>query len=103
MGTPPLSHETLKRLNIVFVSEERAIAERLLVEHCGNNLPFLEKGNDVELERYRFAALKLSHGTIKGLEAAIKIAKEDWRDLLMAAGFGEDETEHERWMPKRKN
>ena len=74
MGTPPLSPETLRRLNIVFASEERATAERLLVERCGNNLPFLEKSDAVELERYRYAAMKLSRGSIDGLKAAIKIA-----------------------------
>jgi len=32
-----------------------------------------------------------------GLEAAIELANTDWRDLLMAAGFGEDLNAHQKW------
>ena len=33
------------------------------------------------------------------LQKAIELAKTDWRDLLMSAGFGEDIHAHERWFP----
>jgi len=36
-----------------------------------------------------------------GLLEAIELAKADWRDLLMAAGFGEDVRAHEFWIPNQ--
>jgi hypothetical protein len=99
MKTQPLSVATRERLDAVFSSADRETAERLLVERCGNNLPFLEKLDSAELERFRFAALKISNGTIARLEQAVKLANTDWRDLLMSAGFGEDVTAHQRWRP----
>lgn len=68
----------------------------MLIEECGNNLPFLENQTDVK-ERVRFAAVKLSEGRLDKLRQAVELAKADWRDLLMAADFGEDIYEHERW------
>jgi hypothetical protein len=52
-----------------------------------------------QLERFRFSALKLSGGKLDKLRQAVELAQQDWRDLLMAAGFGDDVTEHERWLP----
>lgn len=85
-----ISPETQRRLDILFRQEDRAEAARLLAEQCGNNLPFLENLDEQRLERFRFAALKLSGGDLSRLREAIDVAKTDWRDLLMAAGFGED-------------
>jgi len=70
----------------------------LLVRECGNNLSFLQDLDEYGLERFRFAALKLSGGQIEKLREAIHLAKADWRDLLMAAGFGNPET-HKQWFP----
>jgi hypothetical protein len=50
-----------------------------------------------EMERIWFAALKLGKGDLPAFEAAIRLGKTDWRDLLMAAGFGEDLDAHRRW------
>jgi hypothetical protein len=88
-------------LKAVFPASDRAEAERLLVNECGNNLPFCQDSNQYQLECVRYAAMKLSHGTLNGLRQAIELAKTDWRDLLMGAGFGEDVTEHQRWQPSR--
>jgi hypothetical protein len=52
------------------------------------------------MERIRFAALKLSEGDMGRLRAAIDLAKLDWRDLLMNAGFGWSVHVHEKWFPK---
>ena len=49
------------------------------------------------LERIRFAVLKLSDGDVEKLDAAVNLAKTDWRDLLVAAGFGDSLTEHDCW------
>jgi hypothetical protein len=94
-----ISSETQRRLDILFRQGDRAEAERLLAEQCGNNLPFLEKLDEQGLERFCFAALKLSGGDLSRLRSAIELAKTDWRDLLMAAGFGEDTRAHTLWMP----
>src|SRR5580704_7032158 len=62
----------------------------LLSHQCGENLPFCEKSDEFQLERVRFAALKVSKGDLRELQKAVKLAHTDWRDLLMAAGFGHD-------------
>jgi hypothetical protein len=41
--------------------------------------------------------LKLSEGNLDKLNRAVALAKTDWRDLLMAAGFGEDIKAHLAW------
>lgn len=71
----------------------------MLVDECGSNLPFLQNLDMFGLERFRFAALKMSAGDLDRLREAISVAQQDWRDLLMAAGFGQDLTAHERWLP----
>lgn len=77
----------------------RQTAAELLVVECGVNLP-LWRGTDPQgLERIRFAALKLSNGDLGELRRAVEIAKVDWRDVLVAAGFGHDPRAHERWFP----
>ena len=102
MPTPALSSETQWRLDGLFRPKERTEAARLLAEECGNNLPFLEKLDARGLERFQFAALKLSGGDLSRLRKAIELAKTDGRDLLMAAGFGTDVRAHESWTPETK-
>jgi hypothetical protein len=97
---PPLSPETIRRVDILFLPEDRERAKTLLYERCGNTLPFLEKKDMYQLERFRFAALKYSDGNIPMLEAALRLAQSDWRDLLMASGFAHDIEAHRRWEPK---
>jgi hypothetical protein len=94
----PLSPATKQRLQLIFRPEDHTEAETLLVEECGNNLPFLEKLNGTELERYRFAALKVSSGNLSSLYEAVQLAQEDWRDLLVAADFANDILAHKKWL-----
>ena len=100
MGTPPLSPETEKRVDLLFHQDEREKARNILLEECGNNLPFLQELDAVAMERFRFAALKLSHGDLVELRKAIDLAKTDWRDLLVAARF-ETLNSHESWLPEK--
>jgi len=95
----PLSGETLLRLELLFAPDTRELAELMLTVDCGNNLPFHESHDAKSLERVRFAALKVSEGELGKLEAAIKLAQIDWRDLLVAAGFGHDVEAHLKWLP----
>jgi hypothetical protein len=94
-----LSTETEKRISLLFPPNEWQLVRTVLYEECGNNLPFLEKLDERKLERFQFAALKLSEGKLDKLNHAIALAKADWRDLLMAAGFGEDIDAHKSWLP----
>ena len=97
----PVSQETERRIAALFPPSLRAEVSELLVIQCGNNLPFCESYDEFQLERIRFSALKLSAGNIDKLKEAIKLAKTDWRDLLVAAGFANDITAHKRWIPRR--
>ena len=70
----------------------------ILEQECGANLPFCEKPEALQLiERIRFAALRVSVGSIAKLTEAVQLAKSDWRDLLVAAGFGDSMEEHHKW------
>ena len=91
-----LSSETRKRIGSLFPPSKREKVARLLREQCGNNLPFLEDVDEFGLERFRFAALKLSGGDLNVLRNAIELAKTDWRDLLVAAGFANDINAHKK-------
>ncbi len=94
-----LSVQTLQCLKAVFSTDLQREAEALLVQECGANLPFQHSATPEGLERIRFAALKLSKGTIDGLCDAIQVAQDDWRDLLVAADFAEDVNAHKEWEP----
>jgi hypothetical protein len=96
----PLSNETRQRVEALFCGEDVKAATELLVFECGNNLPFCENSTPEQAERVRYAALKLSRGRVDSLREAIALAKTDWRDLLMAAGFGDDARSHLRWVPE---
>ena len=96
----PLTPATRRRLNLLFAPSDRVEAAKLLVSECGNNLPMMEDASASALDRFRLAALKLSGGTLRGLRSAIALAKTDWRDLLIAAGFGHDVNAHRKWQAK---
>lgn len=97
--TPPLSFGTRRRLEALFEPADREEATRLLVERRGHNLSFPGDADALALERVRFAALKLSEGDLSRLNQAVELGETDWRDLLMAAGFGHDVRAHAAWFP----
>ena len=99
MESVPVSSETRLRILILFKDEQIGIVEDFLQEECGTNLPFLENLSSSELDRFRFAALKLSNGDLEKLDGAVKLAKEDWRDLLVAADFADNVEAHRNWLP----
>jgi hypothetical protein len=74
-----------------------AEATHWLEDECGNNLPFCDTLDSYGMERVRFAAIRLSKGNVHKLLQAIDEARMDWRDLLMATGFGDDVQAHEAW------
>jgi len=96
-----LSSRTLAHVHTLFRSSDVALAERALISDCGDNLPLLSQAGAEDLERVRFAALRLSGGRLDDLAKAIELAQTDWRDLLVAADFADDVQAHTRWAPRR--
>ena len=94
-----LSEKTAGRVSTLFPKNQWREVEDLLKIECGENIPFCENSNKYEMERIRFAVLKLSEGNIEKLVQGIELAQTDWRDLLMMAGFGEDVEAHDKWKP----
>lgn len=94
---PSLSPRTIQLIDIVFSPGDFAEAAHWLETECGNNLPFCDKLDEYGMERIRFAVLRLSKGNIRKLLRAIDEARMDWRDLLVAAEFGDDVHAHEAW------
>jgi hypothetical protein len=94
-----LSQGTIQRLEKLFGFPDRAAVANLLVEECGSNLALSASSTPEDLERIRFAVLKLSDGDVTKLLEAIELAQIDWRDLLVAAGFADDLRAHSVWWP----
>jgi hypothetical protein len=97
-----LSDGTWQRLCVLFGPEYVPEARRLLETECADNLPLLwPPVTPTSLERVRFAVLRLSEGDLGKLRYAVDVAKCDWRDVLVAAGFGNSIRAHEAWHPER--
>ena len=97
IGMSKLSEATRDKVRQLFPSRQQQDAADLLMIECGNNLPFCESSDEYALERIRFAVLKLSGGNLCELRRWVGLAKTDWRDVLMAAGFGHSVTAHKEW------
>ena len=95
--TPKLSPRTTRLIETLFQAEDADEASQWIEEDCGNNLPFCNSHDEIQMERIRFAAIKLSKGNLHKLLRAIDEARMDWRDLLMAADFGIDVQAHDHW------
>lgn len=102
MAGAPLSEATRLRLEALFQGNDAKAAAEILVNECGSNLPFCERNGPDDCDRLRFAALKLSDGRLDRLREAVELAKIDWRDLLMGAGFGYHAKAHEKWFPPER-
>jgi hypothetical protein len=95
--TPKLSPRTTQLVEKIFAQKDIAEASQWLEEECGNNLPFCKSNNEYQMERIRFGVIKRSNGEINKMLKAIDLARRDWRDLLMASGFGYHLDAHEIW------
>ena len=83
--------------SIIFPDENNERIDLILASECGPVQVHAPDFDDGAMERIWLAALKMSGGSIAGLEKAAKLARRDWRDLLLGAGFGNDLTAHLRW------
>lgn len=95
----PLTDRTLAIIAQLFSPAERSAAAELLATECTDRLPLYRPVTPEGLERVQFAALRLSGGRLTQLRAAVDLAREDWRDLLVAAGFAHEVEAHLRWVP----
>jgi hypothetical protein len=97
----PLTPAVVQKIEALFPPEGREAAGRMIAERCGADLPLsAHMGPDASgFDRIRFAVLKLSRGDLERLRREIEGAHCDWRDTLMAAGFGEDIHAHLQWNP----
>jgi hypothetical protein len=98
---PNLSLETKRRVELLFRQEEQSAVTGLLVLRCGYSIPGFKRAGEPDVERARFAVLKLSNGSLDELRRAIELAHLDVRDLLVSSGFT-DVTEYQNWVPKKK-
>jgi hypothetical protein len=97
MNPSPISQKTEERIALLFPHEW----QRALVRAALSRQPFVNSTGEAASERLQFAVLKLSEGNLDKLNRAVALAKHDWRDLLMAAGFGEDIKAHLAWLPEQ--
>ncbi len=94
-----LSEATWEKIRALFPLTQHDEVAAILQNQCGANLPFLGKETPEGLERFHFAALKLSPGKTDKLLEAVRLANTDWRDLLVAAGFADSADAHKDWKP----
>jgi hypothetical protein len=90
---PPLTARTRRLLALVQDPTTRARLERLFEQPAALIGPPTEQ----ELERVRFAAIKLAMEGERALGAAETLYRVDVRDLLVSAEFASDTRAHERW------
>jgi hypothetical protein len=96
----PLSELTLRHVRTLFAPSEVLLVERLLIDECGDRLPLIGmEATPQSMERIRFATLRLSDGDVGKLRKALKVAREDWRDVLVAAQFANRADAHLSWQP----
>jgi len=97
----PLTPAVSQKIEALFPLEGREAAAQMIAERCGADLPLSNNmGPDPSaFDRVRFAVLKLSGGDLERLRREIESAHIDWRDTLMAAGFGMDIHAHLQWNP----
>jgi hypothetical protein len=98
MAGVQLTPETERRVELLFPPGDREVVRAILRTECGTNIPGWQSAG---LERLHFAALKISGGDLAKLDQAIHLAKIDFRDVLVRAGFGEPYV-HSRWIPSQK-
>jgi hypothetical protein len=82
MKRSQLSAETDERVRLLFPPEQRDEVRTMLVEECGNNLPFCQELDSSDLDRFQFAALKLSDATWTNFAAQYR-----WRNRTGAISW----------------
>ena len=94
-----LSDGTRERLAALFDESRREEVAELLRDECAGGPLGLDDDTPEGLERIRYAVMKLSAGDFQTLRDEVLAAQLDWRDVLVAAGFGDDPEAHRAWTP----
>jgi len=81
--------------------DDRETVRTILLEECSDTLPLVHGPS--EMERIQLAVLKLSQGDPGKFLDAAALARMDWRDVLVAAGFGNDVEIHLKWAEETGN
>ena len=69
-----LSRKTEKIVKSMYGRDEANEVERLLIDHCSNNVPGCRDWSEENLERIWLSVLKVSNGNIRELQRAIALA-----------------------------
>jgi len=101
MSSVQLSENTLRLVRRIFSPADHTAVIAALETRCGSGLPLWVSTTPEGLERIRFAVLKLSSGSLPQFERALAIANTDWRDVLVAAGFGNGLQAHINWLDEQ--
>jgi hypothetical protein len=94
----PLGPGLQAKVAALFGPDDAPAATALLEAQCGEGLPLIASQGANGIERVRCAVLKLSGGSLEALEAAVRRANRDWRDVLVWSGFGDDPLAHRAWL-----
>lgn len=86
---PNLSPYLQSLIYLAFAPEDREEARAILASITHN----------WESDRVRIAAIRASEGSLVRLAEAADLARIDFRDLLVGAGFAHDIHAHETWKP----
>ena len=99
-----LSEETTDLITVLFSDTNQQEIKDTLVDCCDY---LTSSGLKEDMDRICFAILKLSvtrkKGRINRFHKAIDLARLDYRDLLVDAGFGNDVKIHEKWADRILN
>ena len=93
----PLSKKTVRLVEKKCPRVLRSVLIRLLETECADNLPYINEASPEGLERIRFAVIKIGQGSRQEFIKAVELAKIDWRDLLVWAGFEKSLDVHNLW------
>lgn len=99
----PLSERTRRLIAKLFSESDGFIISQCLYRSVSDNIPDCDDSSPEDMERIRFAILKLTKQSPLNLAVGIYLAQTDWRDLFMSAGFGEDVNRHMKWYDEQMN
>lgn len=98
-----LSERTRKLISRLFTRSEGSVISDLLVRAVSADIPFCADSSPEQMERIRFAIIKMTKQSPLNLAVGIYLAQTDLRDLLMSAGFGDDAAQHMAWFHEQMN
>ncbi len=92
-----LTPRTLRVVRAIFPVELWERVQRTLLTECGPIQIHSQQFGIEAMERIWLATLKVSGDNLDRFENAVLLARIDWRDLLVSAGFASDGSAHLRW------